>query len=374
MTSGSLKQDNLISAEKWLQTMDEEYLTSFVTSGGSCVRFLSGESQVLDSVSKGLEKIASSREFHFVQVNPGDLTESGKRPDFHKIEKFYFRIAETIDWKRLSGEQVVNALRAKGINFPTDIPIHDYHKIASVNGLEPPDLLNHYARLVTDLLLRDLGMAAEFRFALTALGRAQLSPDELTPTTEELLCSWLRGEKAVPGAKQALERVRIHERISSSNARFFLESLFHWLMQIGKSGTIVVFDFRPYERVPISKAKRLQLQYEAVHEAIGRGAAIEELKDLTSEFDSTIGSVQYSPAAYIQALELLRHFIDGIERMAGLSLVVFGTPDFFDNRPDKFGTSRRYRDYDALQTRIGLEVSDVEKQNPSAALVHLGGS
>jgi hypothetical protein len=70
----------------------------------------------------------------------------------------------------------------------------------------------------------------------------------------------------------------------------------------------------------------------------------------------------------MQMLNMLRRFIDEVDWFERLLLVVLTTPRFYDD------TSRRnYFNYDALQTRIGLEVHDARRPNPCANLVHLGG-
>ena len=67
-------------------------------------------------------------------------------------------------------------------------------------------------------------------------------------------------------------------------------------------------------------------------------------------------------------LTLIRRFIDEVDWFERFLLVIQTSPKFYDAL-----SRRNYFNYDALQTRIGLEVHDLEKPNPTAALVHLGG-
>ena len=100
--------------------------------------------------------------------------------------------------------------------------------------------------------------------------------------------------------------------------------------------------------------------------AIARGASAEELAALQAQAD-TEPAIVYSDAAYMQMLAMIRRFIDEIDWFERFLLVILTTPAFYDD------TSRRnYNNYDALQTRIGLEVHDARRANPAAALVHLG--
>ncbi len=367
------QQNSLLSVEEWLGTFDAEYLDDFILSGGSAVKFLSGDEETLADVRKELSERAISKGYHYVGFQPDELGEDGKKPDFHRMDRFFFRIAETIEWKKEAGKQLVAALAERGVRFPNGQPTSDYQQVAQFNDRDPSDLLTTYQNLVTSLHLRDLGMAVEFRIALTALGRSQLIPDEVTPTTEELLLGWLCGEKAVSGSVPALKKIRIHERIARSNAKFMLQSLCHWLQQIGKSGVVVVFDFRPYEKVRVSRIQRALMDAMELEDAIRRGASSDELNEiLDSRNREDPSETYYAPAAYLQALEMLRHFIDEIERLEGFLLVVLGSPSYFQMARSPDSKERRFWDYDALQTRIGLEVHDAERQNPSAGLVHFG--
>jgi hypothetical protein len=67
-------------------------------------------------------------------------------------------------------------------------------------------------------------------------------------------------------------------------------------------------------------------------------------------------------------LSMLRRFIDEIDWFDRFLLVVLTTPEFYHR-----DSCRSYFNYDALQTRIGLEVRDARRANPAASLVHLGG-
>ena len=109
--------------------------------------------------------------------------------------------------------------------------------------------------------MRDNGMALEFRAAVTALGRAQLIPDAVSPTTEEVLLKWFAG-KTMPGAANTLKRVQIYERISLANARHMLISFSRWLPRTGTQ--------RPgrHPRLPA-----LRTQENPHHAATGRAVA-----------------------------------------------------------------------------------------------------
>ena len=71
----------------------------------------------------------------------------------------------------------------------------------------------------------------------------------------------------------------------------------------------------------------------------------------------------------LEHYELLREFIDGVDRLAGTLLAIVTNLDFLDESPDR--RSRGYGIYPALQTRVMDDVRDRKMVNPIASLVRL---
>ena len=67
--------------------------------------------------------------------------------------------------------------------------------------------------------------------------------------------------------------------------------------------------------------------------------------------------------------ELLREFIDGVDRLTSTALVVVTNSDFLDDSGDR--RSRGYGIYEALRTRVMDDVRDRNRVNPVASLVRL---
>ena len=170
----------------------------------------------------------------------------------------------------------------------------------------------------------------------------------------------------MPGGASALKRVRIYDRISPYNARHYLASLCHWLPDAGQAGLVVVLDMRPYEHRKPAKGRQAETTLLVIREALQRGATPSEV-DALARVAEEAPPVDYGPTAYMQLLSLIRHFIDEIDRFGHFLLVVLTSPQFYD-----MASPRSYFNYDALQTRIGLEVHDTVKADPAASLVHLG--
>lgn len=77
----------------------------------------------------------------------------------------------------------------------------------------------------------------------------------------------------------------------------------------------------------------------------------------------------YTRAMTVDHYELLREFIDGVDRLAGTLLVVATGDAFLDDEAGR--GSRGFGIYEALKTRVMNDVRDRRLLNPVAALVRL---
>ena len=169
-------------------------------------------------------------------------------------------------------------------------------------------------------------MVQDFRAALLFLCLARLHPQSWE--TAAPVVQWLRGEK-VPAASLRVSGISV--RLSRTNARAMLASLCHFLRKAGIAGLLVVLDAR---RLSCSSAAD--------------------------------GTLRYSPAAVMDAFEVLREIIDDTERLPGMFLSVLGDAVLATGDP------RRALDrYAALQMRVWPDVRPGDRQNPMAPLVWL---
>ncbi len=357
----------------WTEVLDCEYLADYVRSGGSAVKVITGEGDLPERAAETVAQMARNGGYYHAHLDPAQRTPEGKRPDYHRIDRFYFAVTRDVDWRAWAGVQARHYLQSQGIHLAEGRALNDLDRIARDNGREPQDLLNQYQQQLATPQLRDPRLSIEFRTAITALGRAQLIPDAVTPTTEEVLLGWFHG-RTMPGAASALKKVLIYERINLGNARSMLASFCRWLPHSGHAGLVVTFDFRPYEYKRVGRGKRQAEQLQLVREALARGASADELARLAAEDASSEPDVTYSDAAYMQMLTMVRRFIDEIDRFERFQLVILTTPDFYRDKTLDPSVKRCYFDYDALQTRIGQEVHDVQFANRAASLVFLEDS
>lgn len=78
------------------------------------------------------------------------------------------------------------------------------------------------------------------------------------------------------------------------------------------------------------------------------------------------GVLRYSPAAVMDAYEVLREMIDGTEDTPGLFAAVLASPELVNGDP-----RRALSQYAALQMRVWPDVRPGDRQNPAAPLVWL---
>ncbi len=362
-----------LSLDDWLATVEYEYLGDYIRSGGSSVKVIAGTEAQRRRATAQVHALAASADYFTAHLDPAQPDAMGKRPDLHRIDRFFFKVTQEVDWKGWAAMQARQYLESRGLHMAEGRALGDLEQIALDNGRDPQDLLNQYQRELAMLQIRDPQLSIEFRTAITALGRALLIPDAVTPTSEEVLLGWFAGQ-SLPGAASALKKVQIYERVHLANARPMLASFCHWLPQTGHSGLVVTLDFSPYEYKKIAKGKRQAEQLQKIREALARGAAADELAQLAEEADSAEPELFYSDAAYMQMLTLIRRFIDEIDRFERFFLVILTSPNFYKDKTLDPTVKRCYFDYDALQTRIGQEVHDARYANPAASLVQLGGA
>ena len=77
----------------------------------------------------------------------------------------------------------------------------------------------------------------------------------------------------------------------------------------------------------------------------------------------------YTRAMAVDHYELLREFVDDVDRLAGTLMLVATGAGFVDDGPG--ARSRGFGIYEALKTRVMDDVRDRNRINPVAALVRL---
>ena len=224
-----------VSPDAWLDTIHREYLSEYIKSGGSTVKFISGDSTTLASAQTRLHDLAEDEGYLHVHLDAAKALPDGKKPDLHRIDRFFFAATESVDWRERTTAEARGYLDSRGIVVQPGRALNDIDGIAQDNGRTAADLINQLQRELVTGYIKDHGMAIEFRTAISALVRAQLLPDSMTPTTEEVLIEWFAG-RTMPGAAAALKKIHIFERITRANARHMLASFCRWLPRPDTAG------------------------------------------------------------------------------------------------------------------------------------------
>lgn len=306
---------------EWLTFIEREYLNTFIREGGAAIKFaIPREDSAREQVSAGLNSRA--RELGFLAANV-----DASATKIHLADHFFFRVADQISWQQLTRKVI-----AKLAGLPegeTGEP--SVEQIASRYGVGRKELLLELRPKVVDKVLRNRALSKDFRVAMTHLCMAEISGGEGGSTAIQVLTDWLTGRN---NAVSAVKPYQIVSRINRTNARFLLESLLRWVRFAGFSGLVIVCDLR---RLAVSRNPRDD-------------------------------SVYYSKAAVLDAYEVLREFLDGVDRLTGFLMVLLPDVAFEDD------FSRGIHAYQALKFRIYDEIHDKRLVNPLAALVRLSSA
>jgi hypothetical protein len=125
--------------------------------------------------------------------------------------------------------------------------------------------------------------------------------------------------------------IEIFRKVHRTTARYFFESMTHWLRFAGYAGVVIVLDVR---RVMVARNPRDGSQY-------------------------------YTKAAVLDTYEVLRQFIDAIDRLDGCFITVILERSFFEDLGRGIGA------YEALKFRIFDEIRDRSLVNPMASLARI---
>lgn len=312
-----------VRREEWLRLIDDEYLRGFISEGGAAVKFA-----VLATPEDATQLLAELGQLA-ARYRLACATVDSASSKLHMIQDVFFAIARQIDWPATAQRFIEALCRDNGYTWPHPGEAVPIAELAEANGVDAILLRREVNQWLTRRIMRDTAMAQEFRIAMTRLCQDRLAPvgggsDHVTPVLE-----WLRGELHAIGA---LRSAAIYHKITRHNARSMLRSLGHWLRLCGDRGLLLTLDIR------------------RLAQALPPGA----------------DGVRYSPAAVMDAHEVLRQLIDEADHLEGLLLVVLADTGFLEGDP-----RRSIDSYPALKMRIWDDVRARQRDNPLSPLVRL---
>ncbi len=304
---------------EWLLVVEREYLSAFVPAGGAAVKLAILDDDAVGTAAACLVRLGQAQNMLTVRVDAGHTRT-------HLMQEVFFTIAHALPWDRLLQRYLEELFSARAYPWPRPNEIMALADLAATFAVAPNLLSRHLDQWLTADLWDDRRLAQDFRAAMLSLCLSRLEPDG-TDTAEPVM-QWLRGEKVAPAL---LRLADISVRISRTNARSMLVSLCHFLRKAGAAGLLVVLDVRQ----------------------LSRAAAAE-------------GTLRYSPAAVMDAYEVLREIIDDAENLPGLFVAVLADAALATGDP-----RRALGQYAALQMRVWPDVRPGDRQNPVAPLVWL---
>ena len=314
-----------ISLKDWLGIIDTEYLSSFVRAGGASIKFAVAPEESQDDLHAKMEARCRALDYLFVELDAGVVRA-------HMPQDFFFSLARQVDWRRMARHMVLRLAAEQGYQIADIDPGNAGNvldAIAKANNLDSQFVLREIRPRIQDDVYRDTNMAKDFRVCMSHLCLQENTRGEYTG---QPLLDWLTGRNTRIGGVRPFS---IYTGINRTTARYFIESTLYWIRRVGYVGTVILFD---NSRVTVVRNPKDGLRY-------------------------------YTRAMAMEHYELLREFIDGVDRLAGALLVVATNHAFLDD--GAYRGSRGYGIYPALRTRVMNDVRDRNRVNPVASLVRL---
>ena len=316
---------NAIPVGEWLNHIDREYLSTFIKDGGSAVKFAVTTEDRKPSLVEGLKAQCEEHDYLFVALDA--ITSR-----VHMPQDVFFGLASQIDWRLLARRVVLRLLserayRVEGIELDSMVNVID--AVAQANSLEPQSVLMVLRPALEREIFKNAYMAKAFRVAMTHFCHLERESARSGDYAGQPLLDWLTGTNTRIGNVKPFQ---IHTPINRTTARDFIESALYWVRQANYSGTVILLD---NTRATLPRDPKDGMRY-------------------------------YTRAMTMDHYELLREFIDDVDRLSGSMLVTLTDYVFVDEQ-----SSRGWAIYPALRTRVMDDVRDRNIANPVAALVRL---
>jgi P-loop Domain of unknown function (DUF2791) len=316
----------LIQPDVWLRFIEDEYLSSYIRNGGSSAKFVVAfDPHSARCIRDGLSQICERLGYVVARISANDTK-------IHLMDEIFFRTAEQVPWTGLSRRVIRELATHAGYTWPDlnaengDVPL--FEQIASENEVDPQMLLLDLKKEIANRVFKERKLAKDFRVAMTHLCLAELAGGPDGALTVRVLTDWLTGRNKTVGAVKPFQ---IFRKINRATARFYFESMVHWVRLAGHPGVSLLMD-----------TARLMLHR-----------------------DPQDRGLYYTKAAVLDAYEVLREFIDGADRVSGYFLVVLPSAAFLEDHSRGLGA------YEALKFRVFDEVRDKRLVNPMGSLVRI---
>ena len=316
---------NTITLHDWLRFINAEYLSTFVRDGGASIEFAVSPEELRQDVHAAVKVRCQELGYVFVELDAAAMRA-------HMPQDIFFGLAAQIDWRLMARRLILRLAHNTGLRVDSVDPCwtgNIYGAIAQANGLELASVYGDLRPHLETNISTNSGMAKDFRVAMTQLCVCENIPDQQEYIGHPLI-DWLTGNNT---RVSSVRPFLIYTGINRTTARYFIESALYCVRHAGHAGTVILLD---NSRVTLARNP----------------------KD---------GQKYYTKAMAMEHYELLREFVDGVDRLSGTLLVVLTNKDFLDES----ASYRGYGIYQALRTRVMDDVRDKNLVNPVASLVRL---
>lgn len=313
-----------VPADEWLARLEQEYISEFITAGGSAVKFVVADGDQLADVASELARLSQQHDLAYIAIDAATTK-------LHMIQDVFFAVARALDWNAMAQHFVESLFEKQGYEWPRPGEAVPIHQVAERNRIDVTLMRRDFRQWLTEELMRDTRMTQDFRVAMTRLCLRRLEPEDAQLGITAPVLEWLRGELR---RVSALKETSITAKITRHNGRAMLRSLCRWLRLCGRRGLCASLNIRQLAKT-----------------------------------GATVGDgIRYSPAAIMDGFEVLRQLIDDGEHFAGFLLVVLADELLIGDDP-----KRSLDAYLALKMRIWADVRPEGRDNPLAPLVRLAG-
>ena len=310
-----------VRLDEWLDVLTREYLGGYILDGGASIKFAVASDDARPRLIEAVEAHCRNLNYVVVKIDAAHVR-------VHMPQDIFFHMALQIDWLGLARAVVLDLAEEHSYLVDGIDPVEVdsvFDAIAGRNRVEPQAVMQDLRPPIQDRVYRNPGMMRDFRAAMAVLCRS-------VATRDHPLLGWLAGARV-----GTVRDHMIYTRIDRTTARHFIESTAKWIRLAGRSGMAVLID---NSRVTSARNPKDGLRYYT------RGMAIDHF-------------------------QMLREFVDGIDRFEGM-LIVVATSEAFGEVPARPGT-RNMGFYEALNHRLLEDVRDKNIANPVASLVRLNG-
>jgi len=303
-----------------------EYLSSYISQGGSTVKFLVVDDQKNTSLNDLIEKECSGLGYYVIEID-------SKESRLHMQQDIFLSFAKQIDWRLLTKKYLLSKAREISYNIDSIDPSDPnlMVSIAEANELEPSTVAMQLRPLIAkDVFRNPEYMSLAFRTAMTQLCLTEIISSNVTHYSAQPIIDWLTG---INTRMSAVKHFQIYTPINRTTAKDFFESSLYWIKKVGGQGVFMILDNR-------------------------RVTEPTNLKD---------GSIFYNRAMVMEHYEVLRKFIDSTEKLTSIFMLVLVNEEFVN--PTLTRKSRGVNIYNALHTRILDDVRGKNQVNPNASLL-----